>query len=333
MAPPPLHVLSEAEKNELLLAQHEMIERMAARIAELEGLVGKPRKTSSNSHIPPSKDDFGKKSGKGRKPKAGKRPSREGKHRPLAETPDKTERVMASECGHCGTDVIGQVQQCRQRYDHVDLPPIRPIVTRVELWGGRCRCCGRRYKAQAPVGMAPGSPFGPGIRALMAYLHHSHHVGFERLSRISGELFGLTISEGAIANMFRRLRTSMDAATTAIRAKLLKARIIASDETTTRTNGVIQWQWVFLSSNAVLHKIASRRPAALQKTFWGSIGPMSGSPTAIQVSRSWDASTRSALPMCFAMFSTPSTAATLPLPHTSVTIYAGRSRSGVDEIS
>jgi transposase len=185
MAPPPLHVLSEAEKNALMLAQHEMIERMAARITELEGLVVKPRKTSSNSRIPPSKDDFGKKGGKGRKPKAGKRPSREGKQRPLAETSDKTEHVMASECGHCGTDVTDPVQQCRQRYDHVDLPSIRPVVTRVKLWGGRCRCCGRRYKAQAPVGMAPGSPFGPGIRALMAYLHHSHHVGFERLSRIA----------------------------------------------------------------------------------------------------------------------------------------------------
>lgn len=273
MAPPPLHVLSEAEKNELLLGQHEMIERMAARITELEGLVGKPRKTSSNSHIPPSKDDFGKKGGKGRKPKAGRRPAGEGKHRPLAETPDKTERVMASECGHCGTDVTSQVQQCRQRYDHVDLPPIRPVVTRVELWGGRCRCCGRRYKAQAPVGMAPGSPFGPGIRALMAYLHHSHHVGFERLSRIAGELFGLTISEGAIANMFRRLRTSMDAATTAIRAKLLKARIIASDETTTRTNGVMQWQWVFLSSDAVLHKIASRRARSVAEDVLGQHRP------------------------------------------------------------
>jgi transposase len=30
------------------------------------------------------------------------------------------------------------------------------------------------------------------------YLHHSHHVGFERLSRMMGELFGLEISEGAI---------------------------------------------------------------------------------------------------------------------------------------
>ena len=41
---------------------------MAARISELETLVGKPRKTSKNSHIPSSKDDFGKGGGKGGKP-------------------------------------------------------------------------------------------------------------------------------------------------------------------------------------------------------------------------------------------------------------------------
>ena len=53
-----LYVLTEAEKNALLLWQYEMIERMAARISELEALVGKPRKTSKNSHTLPSKDDF-----------------------------------------------------------------------------------------------------------------------------------------------------------------------------------------------------------------------------------------------------------------------------------
>ncbi|WP_022675841.1 DUF6444 domain-containing protein [Novosphingobium sp. B-7] len=78
MAPPSLHVLTEAEKNDLLLAQYEMIERMAGRISELEALVGKPHKTSKNSHIPPSKDDFGKGRGRSGKTKRGQRPFREG---------------------------------------------------------------------------------------------------------------------------------------------------------------------------------------------------------------------------------------------------------------
>lgn len=272
MATPPRIRLSEAEKDALLARQQEMIERLVARISELEALVGKPRKTSSNSHIPPSQDGFGR-GRKHRQASPGKRLPREGKARPLADTPDRTERVMANACGHCGMDVSGEAQRCRHRYDHIDLPPIQPVVTRVELFGGRCRGCGRRYRADAPAAMQPGTPFGPGSRALLAYLHHSHHVGFERLSRISAELFGLVISEGAIANIFRRLGANMIAATRAISDRLISARIIASDETTTRTNGITQWQWVFISDKVVPHKIAPRRARSVAEEVLGDPQP------------------------------------------------------------
>ena len=65
-----------------------MIERLVAWITELEALVGKPRKTSVNLHIPPSKDGIGR-DRKRRKLSGGPRPAREGKTRPLSETPDK----------------------------------------------------------------------------------------------------------------------------------------------------------------------------------------------------------------------------------------------------
>ncbi len=83
--------------------------------------------------------------------------------------------------------------------------------------------------------MQPGTPFGPGIRSLLAYLHHSHHVGFERLSRLAAEMFGPIISEGGITNISRRMGQDMATATSAIDEKLRSARIIASDATTTRT--------------------------------------------------------------------------------------------------
>jgi transposase len=272
MAPPSEHGLNEAEMRDLLLRQAEMIGRLVARISELEALVGKPRKTSKNSSMPPSKDGFGG-GRKGSRRTDRKRPSREGKARPLTPTPDKTDRRMACACGHCGADVSGAAQKLRHAYDHIDLPPIRPIVTRVELFGGRCKGCGHRYRAEPPIGMPPGTPFGPGIRALLMYLHHSHHIGFERLSRLSLELFGLILSEGAIANIFRRTGDAMAAAAKAITDKLLKARVIASDETTTRTNGVTQWQWVFISDKAVLHKIAPRRARSVAEDVLGDHQP------------------------------------------------------------
>jgi transposase len=166
---------------------------------------------------------------------------------------------MTAECRHCGKDLSSAAQRCRQRYDRIDLPLIRPIVTRVEIYGGRCGGCGRRYRAVAPATMGPGTPFAPSIRALLMYLHHSHHVGFERMSHMLAELFGLTISEGAIANAFARMGSEMTKACVAIKQKLVTARIIALDATTTRVDGVTQWQWVFISDKAVLHAIASRR--------------------------------------------------------------------------
>lgn len=272
MTVPPRYRLSDAEKDALLLEQAALIERLAARIAELEALVGKPKKTSANSHIPPSQDGPGRETRKAkrrRKP----RPSRPGVARPLAPDPDRTERRLAESCPHCQVALSPSGQRCRHRYDHIELPEVRPVVTRVELFGGRCGRCGRRYRAEPPAAMPPGTPFGPGIRSLLAYLHHSHHVGFERLARMLKELFGLSISEGAIANAFRRMGPAFDTACAAIKAKLLGASIIASDETTTRVNGVTQWQWVFHSDAAVLHTIAPSRGRAVATAVLGEHQP------------------------------------------------------------
>jgi len=266
--------LSDAEKDALLMEQAALIERMAARISELEAAIGKPKKTSSNSHQPPSQDGPGRKNGEKEKPRPRKpRPSRPGISRPLTDEPDRTERRIAEACPHCGDAVAAEHQRCRHRYDHIDLPPIRPVVTRVELFGGRCGGCGRRYRAEPPATMMPGTPFGPGVRSLLLYLHHSHHVGFERLSRMFQELFGLTISEGAIANAFGRMRSGLDEARTAIKRKLVAARVIASDETTTRVDGVTHWQWVFISDRAVLHQIAPRRAKAVAEEVLGGHQP------------------------------------------------------------
>src|SRR5690349_16762822 len=148
MTVPPRYRLTETEKDTLLLEQAALIERLVARVAELEALVGKPKKTSANSHIPPSRDGPG---GKARTAKQRRKPrlSRPGVARPLAPEPDRTERRLAEECPHCQATLLSATQRCRHRYDHIDLPEVRPVVTRVELFGGRCGQCGRRYRAEA----------------------------------------------------------------------------------------------------------------------------------------------------------------------------------------
>ncbi|CCG08987.1 Transposase IS66 [Pararhodospirillum photometricum DSM 122] len=83
------------------------------------------------------------------------------------------------------------------------------------------------------------------------------------------ELFGLKISEGAIANAFRRLETSLTAACAAIKTRIMQADVIASDETTARVEGKTHWQWVFVTDTAVLHDIKPSRARAVVTSVLG----------------------------------------------------------------
>lgn len=274
MTPPFRYRLSEQEKDALLTEQAALIDRLMARVAELEALLARPKKTSKNSHTPPSQDQkpgggAGKSEAKARKP----RPSRPGVTRRMSDEPDETVQRFAATCPNCAADVSGARQHRRRCYEHIDIPPIRPHVTRIELYGGRCTRCGKRYCAAPPDGMAPGTPFGTRVRALLLYWHHSHHVGFARLAQMMAELFGLKISEGAIANAFRGAEASMAAECAAIKETLTAARVIASDETTTRINGTAHWQWVFVSAKAVLHQIAPSRGKAVARDVLGGHRP------------------------------------------------------------
>ena len=46
-------------------------------------------------------------------------------------------------CRHCGTDLSSVAQTPFHAYDHIELPPIKPDVTRVTLYRGLCPCCGQ----------------------------------------------------------------------------------------------------------------------------------------------------------------------------------------------
>ncbi|MEG4521227.1 MULTISPECIES: IS66 family transposase [unclassified Microcoleus] len=61
-----------------------------------------------------------------------------------------------------------------------------------------------------PLSLEPGSPFGSSIQSLVTYLRYTHAIGYERLSGILSSVFGLKISEGAIANLLSTVKTSLE---------------------------------------------------------------------------------------------------------------------------
>jgi transposase len=111
--------------------------------------------------------------------------------------------------------------------------------------------------------MEAGTPFSLNLVALAIYLRVIHAVSYRRLSRLLTELFALAISEGALDAAFRRAKPGFDAGVGAILARLRRARVVCSDETSVRINGRTHWNWVFQNDEVVIHVIRPSRAASV----------------------------------------------------------------------
>jgi transposase len=261
--------LSQAETIAGLTRQVEML---TARVAELEAKLGLPPKTPDNSSTPPSQ---GRKSSQAaaagdRKVKGKPHP---GAHRGLHPNPTTRIAATATHCSHCGTDVSGRAQIACEAYDHIEIPSIKPDVTRITLFGGTCPCCARKFKAPAPEGFPQRSPFGPNLRALVIYLRFTQGIAFARLARLVSDLLGLEISEGALVNILNATRDAFSRQTSLIRARLMSGSALESDETGLRVGKRNWWLWVFHHKDNAVFVVEPSRGKGVPAAFLGEHRP------------------------------------------------------------
>ena len=130
---------TEAELRELVAAQAELIERLTARVAELERRLGAD---SSNSSRPPSSDPpWSKKPAKprssrersGRKP--GKQPGDPAVSRSLSDNPDRIVAIAPGHCSGCTRSLTGAPATVSEGRQVVDLTGAGPGDHRVPAAG------------------------------------------------------------------------------------------------------------------------------------------------------------------------------------------------------
>ena len=269
-------VLSSFEKDTLISTLLAQVDALTARVAALESenaalreTLTAPPKTPDNSGTPPSQGRKANGDGKA-SPKAR---VHAGAHRPLHPNPTRCEAVRVERCPHCRADVGNVAQMAVQTYDRIEVPEIKPDVTRVVLHGGVCPCCAGRFKAAAPTGLEPGSPFGPNLRAFVLYLRFGQAIPFERLARLMRDLFGLEISEGALANMLQDSAPAFAAQTSLIKQCLLSSTVLASDETSVRVGKKTFWTWVFHHADSACFVIRPSRGKVVVGEFLGDVRP------------------------------------------------------------
>jgi transposase len=261
---PDLQHLSQAEKDALIWALWQRLEAAERRIGELEARLGEPGTTPDNSSLPPSKGQKPNQPEKAKRvgPREGSL-GRKGGGRSLTWDPNQMVTAKALACVHCQAALTDADQRLHGRYDKIDLPVVRPVVTRVERYAGHCPGCGGVTLAPLPADMQEGSPFSTNILALALYLRFTHAISYRRLTQMFQHLYALQISEGALDAMLQRARPCFDTEVAAILARLRRSRIVCSDETSVRVGGRTHWNWVFQNDQVVIHVVRDSRAASV----------------------------------------------------------------------
>ena len=128
--PPDLSTLSHAEKDALILALFARLNAARERIAALEARLNEwtqPPKTPDNSSKPPSQ---------GQKQNRPARESRPGVGRTPHPNPDRVIDAHLAACPKCEAAFPEATQTPQQVHERIELPPVKPDVTQVRLFGG-----------------------------------------------------------------------------------------------------------------------------------------------------------------------------------------------------
>src|SRR5215213_1571632 len=280
--------LSREELLELLVQQAEVIGRQQVELAEREAAIERrdekireleeelaqfwrPAKTPENSSVPPARGQKANRTD-GRRRKHGPKRGHVGISR-VRSKPDVVVACRPSACAGCGEALPQTRGQQVGRSQVTDLPTFAPVVIEARQYAVTCAGCGVRTAGRYPSGLEPRRTFGPGVEALLSYLHERHHVGYERLVELCRDVFGLAISQGGVENALRRLVERARPTYAAIREAVRGSPVINSDETGARVAGRTHWQWTFQTPAASYHVIAPSRGGEVIDAFLAGAEP------------------------------------------------------------
>ncbi len=257
------------------LAEHEAaIGRRDEKIRELEAELSqfrRPVKTPDNASVPPSRGQKANRvERRGRKP--GPKRGHVGVSRVRGE-PDVVVACRPRACDGCGAPLPETGGRRVGRSQVTELPSFAPVVIEAWQYAMTCPHCGVQTTGPYPAGLEPRRTFGPGIEALLSYLHERQHVGYERLVELCQDVFRLRISQGGIENALRRLVERARPTYAAIRETVRGSPVINSDETSARVAGKTQWQWTFQTPEASYHRMAPSRGGEVIAAFLAGVEP------------------------------------------------------------
>lgn len=212
-----------------------------------------PKKNSSNSSIPPSKDENRPKrtqsqrtKGKG---KVGGQKGHKGSKLNMVSNPDHIVVHDTCTCAGCHAQLVEGTGQYEAR-QVFDLPPMSIEVTEHRAMVKKCVKCGQTNKASFPEGLTQKAQYGNAIKAFTVYLQNYQMLPFSRCTELVRDLTGHNLSKGSLCNFQNKCYSKLDTYQEQVKTLLLASPVLHADETGIKVNG--DNHWVHVISNRFL---------------------------------------------------------------------------------
>jgi len=231
------------------------------RIEKLEVALEESRRRSKRQAAPFSKGE------PERQPKTPgrKRGDAHGRHGHRRVPVGHPDRELTAPLPGCCPDCGGKVVHERDAEQwQVDVPDIRPTVTRIRIGVGRCQDCKRRvqghHREQTSDALgAAASSVGPRLKAWAMWLHYGMGLSFARSARVLSYL-GVNVTAGAICQSSAR---AAGGELVPVHAELVaranRSKTVTMDESGWRVGGDGAWLWVAANDEITLCWIAPGR--------------------------------------------------------------------------
>jgi transposase len=258
---PDIAHLSEAEKDALLIAQWEEIQRLRARLKALEGQLKKDSRTSNKA---PSSDGPTKpKRTRSRREASGRKPGGQPGHEYHGLAPvDKADHIERHEPSHCDTcqwDLSGQAGLDYESRQVFDLPVLRLEVTEHRSVCKGCPVCGDLSWGEYPPAVVNPVQYGERVQALSVYLSDYQLLPYARHREFFADVFNHPLSVGTLQNIRQRCAQRLKPIVAAIGQALIDSRVVHFDESGLRVAAHRRWLHVASTATLTYYRVHPKR--------------------------------------------------------------------------
>lgn len=201
----------------------------------------------------------------------GRKAGHAGSYRRVPERVDWEVDVPLKACPHCG----GPVRDKRQLVQYIEeIPPVRPVVTRLTTEEGWCDHCQRQVYTTHPLQTsratgAAGVQLGPRALALACDLNKAQGLSMRRTVAILREHFGLYLTAGGLAQLVQRVGRRLQPLYQQMRLALQQSGVVHADETSWWVGGPGWWLWVFVNYSCTYYTVLQSRARAVVEEVLG----------------------------------------------------------------